>query len=321
MTVPPRPSPLEDGAPPPAAGTDLFTQVSSLVRNPMSVPQRWWLLPASAFVFLGAARLMWNAMDAAVVLGVIAAHELGHYVAMRLVGYRDVRVFFVPFLGAATTGTREDAEAWQRSVVALAGPAPGIVAALVLTIALPDPDFATWHRAVTVLLLVNGFNLLPFEPLDGGRVMSTLVFSRGRWSESLFGAAGGLGLIALAWIAKSPVLAVFGAFLVALAPGRHRLRADAIAVARRFPAIAARLEDVAEEPLRGLYHQAMRVFHGKVGSAKAVASRMRAIHQRAVLRPADGYTTATWIALYGLAVALTLAATVFHVLRLAAMSR
>jgi Zn-dependent protease len=294
----------------------LFALVSSEVRRPRVAAQRWWLLPVSAVVFLGAARLVWNPRDAAVVLGVIAAHELGHYVAMRLVGYRDVRVFFVPFLGAATTGTREDAEAWQRSVVALAGPTPGIVAALVLTLALPDPAFATWHRAVTALLIVNGFNLLPFEPLDGGRVMSTLVFSRGRWSESLFGAMGGLGLIGIAWLADSIVLGLFGVFLVALAPSRHRLRKDAIAVASRFPNIAPRIEEVIEEPLKGIYHQAMRVFHGRASSVKAVVSRMRAIHQRAVLRPADAFTTATWIAAYGLVVALALAATVFHVQRL-----
>jgi hypothetical protein len=45
------------------------------------------------------------------VLIVVAVHELGHYVAMILVGYRDVSMLFVPVVGAATTGTREDAEA------------------------------------------------------------------------------------------------------------------------------------------------------------------------------------------------------------------
>ena len=35
----------------------------------------------------------------AILVSVILVHELGHYVAMRAYGYRDVKIFFIPFLG------------------------------------------------------------------------------------------------------------------------------------------------------------------------------------------------------------------------------
>ena len=61
----------------------------------------------------------------AILVGVILVHELGHYVAMRAYGYRDVRIFFIPFLGAATAGTPMGISPVRRGIVSLAGPLPG----------------------------------------------------------------------------------------------------------------------------------------------------------------------------------------------------
>jgi hypothetical protein len=47
---------------------------------------------------------MWDGSTAALILAVLLVHEAGHAIAMRLSGYRDVHVFFVPLLGALTIG-------------------------------------------------------------------------------------------------------------------------------------------------------------------------------------------------------------------------
>src|SRR4051812_15229775 len=40
----------------------------------------------------------WEAL--ALLVPILLFHELGHYLAMRIFGYRNVRMFFIPLLGA-----------------------------------------------------------------------------------------------------------------------------------------------------------------------------------------------------------------------------
>src|SRR5262245_10303645 len=68
----------------------------------------------------------------ATLVGVLLFHEGGHWAAMRVFGYRDVRVFFIPFLGAATSGRARGVAGWKEAVVSLMGPVPGIIAGAVV---------------------------------------------------------------------------------------------------------------------------------------------------------------------------------------------
>ncbi|MCY3020705.1 MAG: hypothetical protein NTW87_16940, partial [Planctomycetota bacterium] len=112
-------------------------------------------------------------LEIAGLVGILLVHELGHLLAMRCFGYHDTRVFFIPFFGAAAAGKKDDASQVQRAIVALAGPVPGIALTAcyliaVLTGQLARPSAAVFTFAGFVLL-INGLNLLPFVPLDGGR--------------------------------------------------------------------------------------------------------------------------------------------------------
>ena len=62
-----------------------------------------------------------------VLVAVLLLHELGHLVAMRWAGYRDLKIFFIPFIGAMVSGREQQATAGQKMLVLLAGPVPGIV--------------------------------------------------------------------------------------------------------------------------------------------------------------------------------------------------
>src|SRR5262245_1742921 len=66
-----------------------------------------------------------------ILVSVLLFHEAGHYAGMRLFGYRDVRMFFIPFFGAAVSGKRGDVAAWKEGIVLLLGPVPGIVVGFV----------------------------------------------------------------------------------------------------------------------------------------------------------------------------------------------
>ena len=62
-----------------------------------------------------------------VLVGVLVIHEMGHFIAMRHFGYKDVHMFFIPLIGAYVTGEKEEISQRQRCIVILAGPLPGIL--------------------------------------------------------------------------------------------------------------------------------------------------------------------------------------------------
>jgi Zn-dependent protease len=159
----------------------------------------------------------------AVFLAVLLLHELGHLAAMRAVGYRDVRIFFIPFFGAAASGHKVDASARKEAAVLLMGPLPGLLLSIgvgAYTAVTRSHDAAT----VTVILVaVNAFNLLPVLPLDGGRVFSMIFYSRWRWLEVACGTLSGLALIGIALWSDAYVLGALGLLMVFQQPLRARL--------------------------------------------------------------------------------------------------
>src|SRR5262245_27527561 len=56
------------------------------------------LVSLGAFLAIGFAQ--WSSWEALVILiGVLFVHELGHFLAMRVFKYRNLRMFFIPFFG------------------------------------------------------------------------------------------------------------------------------------------------------------------------------------------------------------------------------
>jgi hypothetical protein len=149
-------------------------------RNPWHSTLWFVLLAVLAGVSFGLIS-SWSVAPA--LLLIIGVHEFGHYLAMRAFGYRNVDVFFIPFFGGVTTGSKDDATPLQQLVVYLAGPVPGLIAGLAYMLFVPANDAAVfvWLReAAWLSVIVNALNLLPLVPLDGGRIVELFVFAR-RW--------------------------------------------------------------------------------------------------------------------------------------------
>jgi len=234
------------------------------------------------------------------VLGVIFFHELGHWAGMRWFGYRDLRIFFIPFFGGAASGKKEGAPQWQQAVVLLLGPLPGIVvgcAMLWANLALRSPLVQTigaW------LVAINAFNLLPLVPLDGGRLLNLLIFSRHRTLEALFLAVTSLGLVGLGSLLGAKVLMILGVIGVLLAPSQYRAARAAVALRERWPALPPRVSDADEPVLRDLFHEVrgyLRV-QGK-NAAKLCATAMRSVYERACVRPVSIAALFGLLAAYG----------------------
>lgn len=175
----------------------------------LSIAQTPLLLTVlSALAFLVAGTWAWSLELVLLLFPVLLMHEVGHLLTMRAFGYQGIRFFFVPLLGAAVAGRSPKASAAQKIVVCLAGPVPGILIAVLLWwsgIAANDG----LSRAFTVmLLLVNGINLLPILPLDGGWLFQTLLLTRRPWTDFGFRCCTPLILLSAAAFAKSWLLAV-----------------------------------------------------------------------------------------------------------------
>ncbi|MBN2211701.1 MAG: hypothetical protein JW709_09940 [Sedimentisphaerales bacterium] len=137
-------------------------------------------------------------VDGLIVIGVLLVHEGGHYLGMKLFGYRDVKMFFIPFMGAAVAGQARTPKGWQQVIVSLLGPTPGLLIGIVLGIIALKTEQPNLMKVARLAMFINAFNLLPFVPLDGGRILETVLFSRHPAVEAGFKlfAVACLGLIA-----------------------------------------------------------------------------------------------------------------------------
>jgi Zn-dependent protease len=171
------------------------------------------ILAVSFALFVGAGFAQkWEALW--LIIPVLFFHELGHYLAMRIFGYRNLRMFFIPFFGAAVSGQNYTAPGWKKVVVSLAGPLPGIVVGGVLGFAGVYYEKPMWVNAALLALALNGFNLLPVLPLDGGRVMHTILFARHHLLDVTFRVIAALALAGLGALTGDKILLYLGIFML-----------------------------------------------------------------------------------------------------------
>ncbi len=139
-------------------------------------------------------------------------HEFGHLLAYRLIGQPWGRLVFLPFLGAVAVPRMGFTTQGQIVFAAAMGPAFSVLVPLIAVFwvwgGLPEPQVAVVLGIVACVL--NLFNLLPVEPLDGGIVLRT-VLARvfGRYAR--FGLiAVGAAIIASGFLIEQVLLVIFG---------------------------------------------------------------------------------------------------------------
>ncbi len=141
-----------------------------------------------------------SAMQTAqIVLALLALHEFGHWLMLRIFGFRGMGSFFIPFFNPLDRARKLHAPAWQQLAVILAGPLPGLLAGIGIMTAGTFMALPEWLLdAGGFAVLLNAFHLMPFLPLDGGKVVDLLVFRDLPFLRPLFTAASGLAVL-FAW--------------------------------------------------------------------------------------------------------------------------
>lgn len=170
-----------------------------------SIQLAWlWVLTISVAATLVSFAGWFDLQTAIILIIVLALHEGGHYVAMVLSGYRNVRVFFLPFLGAATTGRVVNRTLAKELFVLLAGPVPGALVGIGMLM-LPGLDAPLAHHFAVFFVAVNLINLLPFVPLDGGRVVHALVGDLHAVFSRLLGFVATVAFLLMWWYLDEPL--------------------------------------------------------------------------------------------------------------------
>lgn len=262
-----------------------------------------WILLVTMALF---ALSMWGSEDTwkdiALLVAVVLFHELGHWLGMRLFGFQDVKMFFIPFFGAAVSGRNVGAVAWKEALVLLMGPMPGLVLGCVLLMRTAFEPSHTLSSAGLLLVALNAFNLLPLTPLDGGRLFQLLVFSRHRLLEIAFTAFAGLALLGMAILSGAWVMGVLAGMMLLAVPRQWKVLSTAEALRTTHPAVVQEPAALDEPTLRTLYAAAAPLVPPQATGDTALAHRvrtMREVHHRARMRPPSALGSLGLLFLWG----------------------
>jgi Zn-dependent protease len=209
----PEPSP-DDDSPDDPWNEEVFRQLDLLQNSRRSWVQSLIILVVTLVLFGAAQLVQKSAENLAWLVAVLLIHESGHFAGMKLFGYRDVRMFFLPFFGAAVSGRAHNVPGWQAAIVILLGPLPGIAIGVVLGIVALVFRMDSLRSTAMLFAALNGFNLLPFMPLDGGRLLQLTLFGRQRHLEALFQAITGLLLALLGFVGGGWFLGLVGIMML-----------------------------------------------------------------------------------------------------------
>jgi Zn-dependent protease len=209
----------------------------------------------------------------AILVGVLFVHETGHWLAMRAFGYRNLKMFFIPFFGAAVSGRHYNVPGWKKAIVSFAGPLPGIVLGAAVGFAGSALHQTLLIKIGVTAVVLNGINLLPVLPLDGGWILQAILLSRHHLIELLFRLGAVLALI-----------------LIAVASGDTATRYLAIFMAVSLPAtykIARITNELRKEKLAPLSDDDQTI---PPATAEAIVARVKARFKKASNKLAAKYT-------------------------------
>lgn len=135
----------------------------------------------------------------------VLLHELAHSLVARRRGYR-VEGITLFILGGVSSIASETRRAFDEFIISVVGPLTSlaiaaIIGVVVLTIGGSSPAYAAVEYVAIINLLIGLFNMLPAFPLDGGRVLRSVIwavtgsFSRATGFSTKSGQIAGLLLL------------------------------------------------------------------------------------------------------------------------------
>ncbi len=172
----------------------------------------WIKTLLSMALFIGTFLLVFEEQISFVLLLVLVLliHELGHFLFMKLFRYENVKMLFVPLMGAFVQGKKKKYSQVESLLVVGAGPFPGMILG-VLFLYLSTVYHETNFFLLSILFLaLNSINLLPLDPLDGGQLFKLLLRKNSDLFLLIFSFSSSMILIALGLYLENWYLTGFG---------------------------------------------------------------------------------------------------------------
>jgi Zn-dependent protease len=190
----------------------------------VKIESNWGLTAFSLVLFVGVFLLLFkDEIDFVLFLIlVLFIHEMGHFTFMKLFNYENVRMLFIPLMGAFVQGSKEKYSQTQSFIVVAAGPFPGICIGII-TLFLSSFYQLNWLLELSFLFLfLNIINLIPIDPLDGGQLFKLLVNKKRDLFLIIFAFISSLILILVGFLIWSWVTMIFGFFMGIRVRGMQR---------------------------------------------------------------------------------------------------
>jgi len=214
--------------------------------------------------------------------GCVLLHELGHALAARRYGIPTPDITLLPIGGVARMARIPD-DPRQELVIAVAGPLVNVAIAAVLYLVLGGPDLggiaarldqptvAIGERLLLANVVLVLFNLIPAFPMDGGRVLRSLLalrlpYVRATQIAASLGQAIAFGFGFLGLLGFNPLL-LFIALFVYLGAAQEAALAQMRATTRWVPVVAAMVTDVRALPEEGTLQDAVEALLRTLQSA------------------------------------------------------
>jgi stage IV sporulation protein FB len=155
-------------------------------------------------------------------LAILLLHEMGHFVAMKRFNYNGVRMLFIPLMGGFVQGEVKNHSQRENIIVAFSGPIPGIIIGVAFWILGTKWNMDWMLETAYLSFFLNVSNLLPLQPLDGGRVFKSLFIERFESLQMLFTFISSLILIGIGYFFEIYVLILFGFIMGVTVRNMHR---------------------------------------------------------------------------------------------------
>lgn len=107
----------------------------------------------------------------------LLTHEYGHVWAGKKCGIPSKGMYFIPFFGAVAIGGRDFKSAKEEVFTAAMGPIWGLAAILMAYAAYLITKEVVFLSAAIFMTVVNLINLMPVNPMDGGRIVKSIAYS------------------------------------------------------------------------------------------------------------------------------------------------
>lgn len=172
------------------------------------------------------------AFGVAIVLG-IAIHEYGHVAAFRAMGHSDARYRLVPFLGGVAISNKLPRDQLSDFYITFMGPGIMLVPLVICGVGMSFTDGMLSYLLYVMFVVtgaINFFNLLPFWPLDGGRMTRGLIYAVSPWLADRMTILMSVGLVIFAAISGYYLIMIVA--LLGMKPARF-----AAALSKRQPAM------------------------------------------------------------------------------------